>query len=297
MPRLPRRYRKAKKAKRARKGKVSANTKVDLSVAYRSVVNMRVQPMGDGSSGLFYSYYQFSPQNANSTNVANHPEFAAQSKLYDEFKVSSVTVSFKPFMTVQSYVNTLKPTDNQMYLAVDRDGGTILTAATNTVQALQAYDSVKAHAITKPWKRTLKLKSWWCDCTVPNLIPGGGASQPWINSGAIQTLHVYVENLFITNMSPVGEITYTYNVQFRGKKPVSFTYEPNSGSVVITPLESFNNVALVAFNPPVPFEEQHFDTTIQCDGSGNIQVISNLDGTIASLLGGTVAPPVDPPAE
>lgn len=275
-----RRMRKPRKAKKARRaGKKSANTIVALRTSYRTTTNMRVQPMGDGTSGLFYSYLQFSPQNANSANIANHPEFMAQSKLYDEFKVTSVTVKFRPFITVQSYVNTLKPTDNLIYTVIDRDGGTIVTAATNTVPALNTYDSCKSFAITKPWKRSMKLKSWWTDCSAPNVTPGSNPNiQPWINAGAIQTLHVYVENLFITNMSPVGELIFEYNVQFRGKKPVAFSYEPNSGSVIITPLESFNSVALVAHNAP---GELVYDTALHCDSLGNIQVVSTLDGTVA----------------
>lgn len=268
--------------KTGKKGSKANNTKVDLRATFRSVVNMKVSPMGDGTSGLFYSYLQFSPQNANSANVGNHPEFAAQSKLFDEFKVTSVSVKFRPFITTFQYVNTLKPTDNQMYTVIDRDGGTIVTASTAVIPALTQYDSCRPHALTKPWKRTLKLNSWWTDCSAPNVAPGSNtAIQPWINAGAVQTLHVYVENLFITNMSPVGEITYEYNVQFRGKKPAAFTYEPNSGSVIITPLESFNLTALAPFNPPVAPEDRIYDTKLVCDENGNIQVVSNVDGTTA----------------
>jgi hypothetical protein len=204
----------------------------------------------------------------------------AQKQLYDEFRVVSAKVTYRPFYNVIQPTSTTTAATINLYTAIDRDGGTPVSSATQVPVKMQAYDSCRIFKTNKSWSRTMKLRTFWTDCSQYQANPSGGngAMQPWINAGALQALIIYAENLPVNTGALLGELTFTCNVQYRGKKPVSFGFDPVSGSVIMTPLESY--APLAVFNPPVSEVDVLQDEYLDISG-GNIIVVSNTDGEVA----------------
>jgi len=277
-----RRYKKraAPRRRRVRKTGIAANnTKTDLKAVYRSVFQVKTQASSSGVGQ--YAYYAFSPQNASYTNVTTFSEFNAQKQLYDEFRVVSATLTYRPFYNVIQPTSTTTAGNINLYTVIDRDGGTPVSTAVQVPVKMQSYDSCRIFRSSKGWSRTMKLSTFWTDCGQPTVNPVGGnvgVYQPWTNKGAVQALIMYAENLPVNTGAILGELTFSCKVEYRGKKPVAFGLDPVSGSVIMTPLESY--VPLPVFNPPLTLAEVESDEQIACV-DGQVVVISNNDDSEA----------------
>jgi len=218
--------------------------------------------------------YQFSPQHLTYYNITQSSEFLAQRNMFDEFKITSMTVQFKPYATQAVPNNGTSILNNQCYTCIDRDGNVPVSTSMSVPLKILSYDSAKTHILQKSWSRTMKLKGWWTDTGVPTMQPGtaNGTAQPWVNSGAVQTLTHYGEQLPFGAGSVLGQYTVAWRVQFRGKKPVSFSYHEASGSVIMTPFTSFSVIA--PFNPPKPIYDVINDEAI-VDCSGGLVIIKS----------------------
>jgi len=273
-----RRMRKARKPRRSA-GKASANTKVIERVTYRTTLNS-VPTNSTTGVGAFINY-QFSPQHLTYYNITQAPEFLAQRNMFDEFKITSMTVQFKPYATVAFPNNGTTTLMNQCYTCIDRDGMVPVSTSTSVPLKMLSYDSARTHILQKSWSRTMKLKGWWTDTNVPTVSPGtlNGAGQPWINSGAVQTLTHYGENLPFGAGSVLGQYTVAFKVQFRGKKPVSYSYHASSGSVILTPFTSYS--VLPPFNPPRPIDDVINDEAVIACVGGVVTITSSVNAEVA----------------
>jgi len=92
---------------------------------------------------------------------------------------------------------------------------------------------------------------------------------------------MYAENLNVPSTSTVGQAEVEWFVEFRGKKPSNYGYDPVSGSIIITPMTSFDLVPYL--NGPSDSESVLADVRAGCDGSGNLVISSTTDGEIAYL--------------
>jgi hypothetical protein len=112
------------------------------------------------------------------------------------------------------------------------------------------YDSLKTTTFYKKMSRTVKLKSFWTDCSAPTVVPQSvnGTAQPWVIAGCCQSIVWYGEKLPFGTGTALGQLEVIWRVQFRGKKPAEFTYDALSGSVIVTPITSYT--ALAVGNPP-----------------------------------------------
>jgi len=268
--RKPRRA--ARKPRRRTAGKRSANTKVVESVVYRTTLNS-VPNASTTGVGSFINY-QFSPQHLTYYNITQSAEFLAQRNMYDEFKITSMTVQFKPYANVAFPNNGTTTLNNQCYTCIDRDGTVPVSTSMSVPLKIMAYDSAKTHILQKGWSRTMRVKNWWTDTAVPTIQPGvqNGNAQPWINCGAVQTLTHYGELLPFGSGSVFGQYTVSWRVQFRGKKPVSFSYHAASGSVILTPFTSFS--VIPPFNPPRDIDDVIDDEAV-VDCSGGLVIIKS----------------------
>ena len=248
--------RKMKKKGGARKGKMSTNTKVQVAATYRLTADIVTAPTPGAASGVSANFF-ITPQHSQYFNVAQSQEFAVNSKLYDEFQVNSVTVKYRPTITDVPASLLTASTTPLSYTFVDHDGYAPLTLATGIPSKILTYDSCRVSRIDKGWTRTLRVnKSWWQDTGFPVINPGAqnGAAQPYQNAGCVQVLGFYAERLPYPVSTNIGGIEITFKVRFRGKKPTSLSYDPASGTVMITPLSSMGPF-LVPSNPPRPIDE------------------------------------------
>jgi len=283
MPRRPRRAhrRAARKPRRRAAGRAGANTKVVERVVYRTTLNSVPQQSTVGGVGAFINY-QFSPQHLTYYNISQSSEFLAQRNMYDEFKITSMTVQFKPYATQTFPNNGTTTLSTQCYTCIDRDGQVPVSTSMSVPLKIMSYDSAKTHLLQKSWSRTMRLKGWWTDTGLATLNPAlqNGTGQPWINAGAVQTLTHYGENLPFGVGSVFGQYTVTWRVQFRGKKPVSFSYHAASGSVVLTPFTSFS--VIPSFNPPRAVADVIDDeAVVDCSG-GSIIVKATANNELAA---------------
>lgn len=263
-------------------GKASNNTRTVFKAVFRTVTDAKAQQSllpGLGS----YIYYNLSPQNNTVYNITNVTEFNAQKTLYDEFKITSCTMKYRPYQNVQAANNvTNTKLLNNLYSVIDRDGNIPVSLSNNVPLKLQQYDSCKVHNFYKGFSRTMKIKGWWTDTNagaIPNTT-SSGVTQPWINAGALQCMAVYGENLNTAPLSLMGQIEISFRVQFRGKKPVDFSLDPVSGGVLLTPATSFTPLPPMNLGPVAPP-----DVYQTVDVSGNIVTLSSYTGDQAIASG------------
>jgi len=249
---MPRKYarkpRRPARKPRRRAPRLALNTKVDQAVVYRSMVKAVSTAWSQGTIANGF-YYNYSPQSADVVSVNGNQEFLIQSKLYDEFKVSSMKVTYTPYQTFNASIQPGSITDGLIYTVIDRDGRTPINAGNMQLpQKLMSYDSCKAFHFTKKWSRTVPVKTFWTDCSNPvfSNLAGGASSQPWTNAGCLQQLIIYSEGMPSTGV--YGQFTVEWRVQFRGKKTTAWGFDEGTGAVILVPLENFPSLPLS--NPP-----------------------------------------------
>ena len=212
--------------------------------------------------------------------MTQNSEFQSQRLLYDEFCITKVKISWIPATNVvlSTAISSSQSTSNFLYTFVDRDGGSPVTTATNIPAKIEAYDSFKKHSANRGWSRTITCKKMWIDCSVPGIDPRSesGLAQPFTNAGLFQVLGIYGTMLPYAIGSQIGTVRQEWSVQFRGKKPVSYSVLPDGVSVVMTPLSAFGN-ELIALNAPGELAPPLFDNYVDVSGD-TIVVISNTNG-------------------
>lgn len=268
------------KAKGKSKGSRAANTKVDEKVVYRIRQN---NSLFGATTVSNYFYSAFSPYNQTYANITSVPEFMAQANMFDEFCIKYLKVTYRPL-----YTQTPAPQppgtpgtawESTQYTAVDRDGKTPVSSSIDVPSKMLTYDSCREHQWNRKWSRTLKLKSFWLDASIPTHAPVGISTQEVTNAGYMQALIHYGQNCY----APIGVIgTYDleFGVHFRGKKPVAFSYDASSGSVILTPVENFGN-PITPGNTNLTHAQQGGDAYLACV-DGDVVVRAQFDDAVAN---------------
>lgn len=271
--RMPRRRR----AKRTG-GKNSQNTKTDERVTLRVVQDIRAVGSTANNVGS-YVWVAYSPQNTAYFNITSSTEFTARKALYDEFKISYMKISFRPsvneVISAQGTGATAAFFSPDVYTFIDRDGNAPISTSLNIPAKLQEYASCRIHKWTRSWTRTLKTNTFWCNTNYPVANTNEPEFQPWINKGVMGMVGVYAQYLQVPPTNLLGQITVTYGVQFRGKKPTAFGYDPVSGTVLVTPIECYP--LIVPQNKVLAAERA--DQYLNGDG----EIVSLRDGQLAKL--------------
>jgi len=283
-PRVPRRRKMRPRRKLRSKGKMSNNTKVDAKMTFKFTQSAKY-----AQGGVNYLYYGFSPLNAKGVTVNDCTEFNVQKALFDEFCITSVRVNFKPianFLAPAAAVTT--PTYTNIYTLIDRDGNVPISTSLDVPTKLQAYDSLRKKHFLKPQSRSVKCSKFWID-TSTSYLPSGinQQFQPWTNKGLNQMIVYYAQQLPGYNANDImGTFEVSFNVQFRGKKPSVWSYDPLTGSVLITPMSSMPNQLDPTNKPAVEGGLPANELIIGYTG-GHLQ-LSDLSGNI---LTGRYVPP------
>lgn len=274
------RMRKGKKT--GRKVAMSNMLKVDDRCVLRIVNNLvgtqSSTVPGYGSVGTFV-WNAYSPQNASYFNITAFSEWNARKVLYDEFKISHMTIKYRPYTNAVQILQGLGATaanfNPDLYTFVDRNGGAPVSTSVDVPKKIQQYDSCRIHKWTKAFNRTVKVGRFWTSCAYPILLTSDNAAQPWIQKGILGFVGLYAENLQLPPGTNLGELTVEYHVQFRGKKATSFGYDPVSGSVILTPVSGYTPLA--PHNPPPTVVQTLGDEVLDISG-GTIVVKSSRGG-------------------
>jgi len=282
MPKGKSRYTKRKPMRSRRgKGAASANAKTIIKAHYKTTTALLAKQSSTGVGAYMFSCY--SPQNREYYNINSSPEFLAQCKMFDEFKVTQMKVTFKPYANVGFANNSSSIVlKNQLYTVIDRDGNVPISTSVSIPDKLQEYDSLKVHDFRKAWSRVVKVKGFWSDCNNATVTVTGnnGLAQPWVQAGCTQVLALYGEYLPFGTDAPVGQMEVNWSVCFRGKKPTAFAYDPLSGALTMVPISSLSR--LVPQNGPQTIE-QTIPERLEVDASGNIVFVSDITNEVAKV--------------
>ena len=241
-----RKNRKTKHRKHRKSGTNSANTKTQIKTTMRLTgVFAGTSTPSDATNGL-YVYLTASPWNSGSAlNVFQCVDWKAQSALYDEFKISSVKLKWKPLInqtTITQAQQAPLNASSSVFSWVDRDGSSIVPKASGDIKTLLSkYESLRENSIYRTFHRSLKVKPVWVNTSFNPSTPVNPQYQYLQNAGYFQTVSMYANNMPVpsglTALS-LGEYLVEFKVQFRGKKPVMLAYDDNTGSIIMTPLTS-----------------------------------------------------------
>lgn len=280
-------YRPKKKAgkkmykKKVLKGKKADNTKVieKATFSYVEGINSFTSATGVGQ----YILYGYSPVNTAYVNVNKQQEFIVQSKLFDEYCITGMKVTYIPTFNYVASTTLTTTSNGQMFSIVDRDGNAPIASSISVPVKLQAYTSCRRHHIAKTWSRFVKCNRFWMDTNNSTVNPAGasnGATQAWTNAGLTQSLSFYAEQLNSPATSQFGQARIEWFVEFRGKKPANYGYDPVSDSVIITPMTSLDLVPYLNV-PSDDLSSVLGDVALHCDASGNINVVATSNSEIA----------------
>lgn len=171
--------------------------------------------------------------------VKNTREFAVYSKLFDQFRITGVSLKFIPRASVQSVseVNAQIvatpsiPSTQIAYSSWDQD-----SAIPSSVAAIQTMRSTRKHDMLKTWKRsfryTYKDNSWLDTGLTYDVVPG---VSNWVSKGLYGNFGFYGENLpFVPGDGApiIGQVEIIYHVVFRGQRLVNVS-ETEDGLVTL----------------------------------------------------------------
>jgi len=197
-------------------------------VAFRNVAEFRTNITctngdlnGSATTAQAYSFYLNYPtyfRNPAATNaqMANVPSaYANEFKMFDEYKVHSLTVEYIPFMTYQNLAAATTVTDPTMVLATDNDDAALLTSYAKAINS----QGRALYSILNTNGRSL---------VITQLNEGANAAQRWGNTGSpspsavdavtplkLSSIKAYVAQYAASNQIR-GLWVATWNVSYRG---------------------------------------------------------------------------------
>lgn len=179
---------------------------------------------GPGSPGP-ESYVYFSASALQGTSAIKYTrEHAVYSKLFDQFRITGVTMRFIPKVSMTTLTDEFTTTANQvtMFSAWDQDGP--LPSASAPIQTMR---SCRKHDFRRKFSRTFRYtykdNSW--------LDTGSDYESTqvsnWVSKGLYGNYGFYGENLPIDPGSPdngvIGTIEVLYHVVYRGQRLVNIS--------------------------------------------------------------------------
>lgn len=209
-------------------------------------------------------------------------QFQLYRKLYDQYRVNSVTVKVVPKANMlaqdsaqrDSELNTSG--DGVIHSVIDRDG----PAAMN-VQTLVRYPSYRKHPVMKPFTRKYSIKyptEVWLTTNEP--YPDNLAIIKQI--GGLGGIYIYGENLLEDKLEvfnePFASIEIVFGIVFRGRISTGFGYDPETDTITLAPASA----------TPLPTESQLvnlkgtiLDTAVYTDFTNSDAKMAEVDVTQA----------------
>lgn len=230
---------KAKKVVRrdnARKTKQQLDTHT-LKVKMTAVL---IPTQGTTVSNFINQFYPLCSGTA-TTDWTKSADYTTLKYQYDQVRVNRLRVIITPKANVLDAANAQADSsytltgDGMIHTAIDRD-----SATPANISAMSRYGSYRRYSLLKKFSRTYGIK-WpkgvWLDCGSEY-----GNTQLLTQIGAFGGIGLYAENLLedygeIWN-EPYAEVTFLYDIVFRGKITPNTAID-NSGNVVLfTPTSS-----------------------------------------------------------
>lgn len=164
--------------------------------------------------------------------VAQTREFSVYSKLFDQYRVTGVTMRIVPRASTSDVtLSASTPVDesNQfVYSAFDVD-----SPIPSSILAIQTMRSCRKHSTLKPIVRTFKYKygdNSWLD-TATDYSSGTPVSN-WLSKGLYAHFGIYGENVYANMSTPWATIELLYHVVFRGQRLVNVSQD-EAGQVLL----------------------------------------------------------------
>lgn len=176
---------------------------------------------------------------AGAYSLASTREYQVYSKIFDQFRVTGVTLKYIPRANVQSVseVNVQSassgfPTTQVIYSSWDEDG-----AIPSSVGAIQTMRSTRKHSLLRTWKRsfryTYKDNSWLDTDTQYDVTP---ALSNWKSKGLYGNFGFYGENVPFSpgavGSPVVAQMEVIYHVVFRGQRLINVSLD-ESGQILL----------------------------------------------------------------
>lgn len=237
--RVPRRKggrRNAKKALKKRVSNMNAN-----SFSTRAVWNagLTLTAGNVGTPVLNYVYGSGSALQG-VWSVQQTREYAVYSKLFDQFRVTGVTLRYIPRANVQSINEAvaqnqanLNAYNNTIYSSYDVD-----SAIPSSLQPIQTMRSTRKHSFMKKWSRSFRYTykdNTWLDT---DLDYSGTKLSNFLAKGLYANFGFYGENLAVSpaNSPPtIAQLEVIYHIVFRGQRLVNVSQDESGNIVLGTP--------------------------------------------------------------
>lgn len=220
----PMRRRRARKGRKmALKRAITNKNQNTFSTACRWNASIQVTPGPGGSGPQTFLYFTTSALDG-VAQLAYTREHVVYSKLFDQYRITGVTMRFIPQFTQTMLVDQASvPTGligNFIYSSWDQDN-----AIPSSLQPIQTLRSTRKHdfrrKIARSFRYTYKDNSWLDTDTDYNST----RLSNWISKGLYGNFGVYAENLPYDPADPTngvaGSIEVVYHVVYRGQRIVN----------------------------------------------------------------------------
>lgn len=159
-------------------------------------------------------------------------EYAIYSKLFDQFRVTGVTMRVVPRSNTQDLIiaSTTPVTENGSYVFSAFDVDSVIPSNLNAIQTMR---SARKHSILKPFTRVFRYKygdSSWLD-TATDYSSGTPLSN-WLAKGLYAHFGFYSENLNLRTDQPWATVEIQWHIVFRGQRLVNVSQD-ESGQIVL----------------------------------------------------------------
>lgn len=169
--------------------------------------------------------------------VYNTRDYTVWSKVFDQYRITSATVTFTSRANVfdigslaSETVPYSEASTNYLFSAFDRD-----SAVPTNLQAIQTLRSCSKHNILKTFTRSYRFKypnNTWID------TDSSTPKEIWKACGLEAHYGIYGENLpfpsaFLLQSNPIGSIQVVYHVVFRGQRLVNVGLDKENNQVVL----------------------------------------------------------------
>lgn len=174
-------------------------------------------------------------------SLANSQQFFLYKKIFDQYRVTGVTMSWKPKITQLTGLDTttvpeLTPNfDNIIWSAFDQD-----SPVPSSEKNIQVNRSCRRHKFTSAFKRSFRYKypnGTWLDTSTNYQADAQGNVNPAIKmTGLYAHYGFYAQNIPAPmGAAPVnvGQVQITYHLVFRGQSFNNVGYDPEVDVVVI----------------------------------------------------------------
>lgn len=229
--RMPRRRFRKGARKMALKRAITNKNQNTFSTACKWNAGITITPGPGGSGPTNYLYFTSSALTG-TASLQYTREHVLFSKIYDQYRVTGVTMKFIPAFNVANIADALEFGQESQVLYSSWDMDSALPSSSAAIQTLR---STRKHNIRRPFKRTFRYtykdNSWLDTGSTYDVAP---PVSNWVSKGLYGNFGFYGENLPYptTEAITVGQIEVIYHVVYRGQRLVNVSQD-ESGQILL----------------------------------------------------------------